>query len=67
VSDGQVGEMEENESTGVRPVTDRGEGWRTRPQPKRTSAEQKDKSEQNEEETSRRRAPLPFGKIDVTA
>lgn len=59
--------MEEKESTGVRPVTDRGEGWRTRTQPKRSMAETKDEPESCEEETARRRAPLPFGKIDVTA
>lgn len=59
--------MEEKDTAGVRPVADRGEGWQTRQQRKRSLAGPNEKNERYEEEDTQRRAPLPFGKIDVVA
>lgn len=59
--------MDEKETAGVRPVVERGEGWQTRQQRKRSLAGPNDKNQDHEEESTQRHAPLPFGKIDVIA
>ncbi len=59
--------MDENESSSVRPVVKRGEGWQNRQQ-KREKYEASDKKVEDKMETTPRQStPLPFGKIDLFA
>ncbi|TKJ40361.1 hypothetical protein CEE37_08520 [candidate division LCP-89 bacterium B3_LCP] len=59
--------MDEKETTGIRPVSERGEGWHNRQQKKQKVEGSQDDSNIPHDKSVRQSAPLPFGKLDLLA
>lgn len=59
--------MNESESSTVRPVIKKGEGWQNKLPKRKKSEEGSAKTEVKLETATREPVPLPFGKIDLLA